>query len=124
MTFTLNVVLGALQVIAQAFAFYFAYKIYNHNRANRAWLAVTFALAVMTWWRVASLTLEVINVSATSLEQVERVLLPFIVSVMLLVGFWSMSKRFDDFAVMQQTVARQAGTFQSKPKAGKKKKSK
>ena len=124
MVLTLSVLLGALQVVTQAFAFYFAYKIYNHNRVNKAWLAITLALAIMTWWRVASLTLEVIDVSTTQLETVERVLLPLLVSALLLLGLGDMSRRFDDFAVLDQNVARKVEAFQSARKTRKKKKSK
>ena len=121
MPLTLSIIIGVFQVIFQIAAFYFAYNIYNYDRLNRSWLAITLALAIMTWWRVAALALEVLQVTPPSnLELVERTFLPLLVSLLFLMGMVSLNSKFESFDLMQKETDLHIKVFQSQ-KAGKKK---
>ncbi len=97
-------VLGVLQIIIQIVAAYFSYKIYKYNRLSKAWLAVFLALIVMTFRRFTALAINlgVLKQFSGSIQFIDSIGLPFIISVFLLIGLWSMSRSFENFEVVEK----------------------
>jgi hypothetical protein len=94
--------LGFLQIIFQAIAAYFSFVIYRFNRLNKAWLFVTFALILMTFRRITASLIEfslISNFSGT-IALLDRIILPFLISIFLFLGLWAMLKNFESFEVV------------------------
>lgn len=105
-TFTIGSFLGILQIIIQAIAAYYSYKIYSFNRLNGGWLALTFALILMTFRRITALLIEFSLLAKFGgwLDFTDRILLPTLISIFLLVGLIVMYKNFEDFEVVEKKV--------------------
>lgn len=101
-----SVILGILQIVIQFVAAYFSFIIYKYNRLNKAWLAITVALAIIAFRRITALTIElgVFAELGGTIEFVDRILLPFVISVLLFGGLWSMKKSFESFEVVEKRV--------------------
>jgi len=108
MEFTFGAVLGILQIILQSIAVYFSYKIYQFNRLRQGWLAITFALIFMTFRRITALLIEMKYISSFVgwFAPLDRIILPFIISVLLLIGFWTMPNNFEDFEVIEKKITK------------------
>lgn len=98
--------LAILQIIIQAVAVYYSYKIYEFNRLNKGWLALTVALILMTFRRITALLIELSLLSNLSgwLAQTDRVILPTLISIFLLVGLYFMYKNFENFEVVEKEI--------------------
>jgi hypothetical protein len=92
--------------VLQAVAAYFSYRVFVFNRVGRWWLAVTWALVLMTLRRVSALLIElkVLGTYGGLVADIDRIILPFIISVLLLWGIYAMFKNFEDFEVVEKTV--------------------
>ena len=100
-------ILEFIQIVVQFTAAYFSYVIYKYNRLCKAWLAVVVGLVLMAFRRVTALLIE-LSGAPTSTDPVrflDRVLLPFAISVLLLWGLWSMKKNFESFEVVEKRVS-------------------
>lgn len=106
MLFYITLLLGIVQIVMQAFAAYFSYKIYLFNRINKVWLAVTFALIIMTFRRITAFMIEINYLSAFrgSIADLDRIILPTLISVLLLYGLWAMYKNFENYEVVEKKV--------------------
>ena len=102
----ISIILGFLQIILQALAAYFSYLIFRFNRLNYAWLSVTMALILMTFRRITALIIELglIPQMTGTISMVDRIILPTIISILLLIGLWSMFKNFENFDVVEKKV--------------------
>jgi hypothetical protein len=102
----LSIFLGVLQIIFQAIAACFSYKIFTFNRVRRWWLAVTGALVLMTLRRITALMTQLswLDSFGGIISDVDKVILPFLISVLLLWGIYAMLKNFQDFEVVEKNV--------------------
>ncbi len=110
--------LGAVQIIVQLVAVYFSYVIYKYNRLNKAWLAITLALILMTIRRITASAIEFgafANLSGP-LQFVDRVGLPSLISILLLLGLWSMKNQFESFDVIEKNVKYKISQLAKGPK--------
>lgn len=108
MNSSVAMILGVLQIVLQAIAAYFSYKIFVFNRVRRWWLAVTFALILMTFRRITALLIELrwLGSFSGAISDIDRIVLPFLISVLLLWGIYVMFKNFQDFDVVERIVDR------------------
>lgn len=107
-------VIGMVSLIGQLIAVWMAYRIYRHNRVNKGWLAIVAALGVMLLRRFTSLALLLGLGGADYTETLrlwDRSLIPLIVTVLLLIGIWSMKKSFDSFAVVERQTIDKVGSL-------------
>lgn len=109
----INLVLGIIQIVVQFAAAYFSYRIYKYNRLNQAWLAVTWALVFMTLRRITALMIELKYISSFSgwIADLDRIILPFIISILLFWGFLAMLKNFENFEVVEKKVRKKINLF-------------
>ncbi len=101
-----SVVLGVTQIIIQLAVVYLVYKIYTYNRVHKAWLAVAIAVILMTLRRVTALSIDMGALPQLSgyTSFIDRIVLPFCISVLLFIGFWVMLKNFKEFEVVEKQV--------------------
>lgn len=106
MNFTLAITLGVLQIILQAIAAYYSYRIFSFNRLNWGWLAMTFALVLMTFRRVTAILIETkfLSVFSGIISDLDKIILPAVISVFLLVGLFVMFKNFRNFDLIEKKV--------------------
>lgn len=110
MIISLNSVLGIIQILLQAIAVFYSYKIYSFNRLSRGWLAVSFALVLMTFRRITALLIELKILPNLEgwLAHVDRIILPTLISIFLLIGLYGMFKNFENFDVVEKKVKKLA----------------
>lgn len=108
MIFTIVSFFAVLQIIIQSVAVYYSYKIFSFNRLNNGWIALTFALVLMTFRRITALLIEMSLLQNFSgwLAYTDRIILPTLISIFLLVGLYVMFRNFDDFDVVENKVKR------------------
>lgn len=97
---------GVLQIVIQAVAVYYSYKIFSFNRLNKGWLALTVALILMTFRRITALLIEMNFLASFSgwLAHIDRIVLPTLISIFLLIGLFVMLKNFENFEVVEKKV--------------------
>jgi hypothetical protein len=106
MNLELVILFGVLQIVLQAVAAYFSYRIFAFNRVRKWWLAVTWALILMTFRRITALLIELkwlVSFSG-SISDIDRIILPFLISVLLLWGIYAMFRNFEEFDVVEKVV--------------------
>lgn len=118
MIWDINSLLGIFQIFVQLFAAYFSYKIYLFNMENKGWLTVSFALILMTFRRITALLIgmEYIPEFSGWIANLDRLILPSIISILLFFGFWSMLKNFEQFNVIQSNVKNKIKNLAEKKK--------
>ncbi len=103
---TVNVTLMLLQILIQLGALYASYIIYKYNRLNKAWLAVTLALFLMTLRRVTALLIElgILTQLQGPIKFADSILLPFVISIFLFAGLINMKKQFETFDIIEKKI--------------------
>jgi hypothetical protein len=103
---SLNTFFGLFQIVIQAIAVYYSYKIFSFNRLNKGWLAMTFALILMTLRRITAILIEMEMLSNLSgwLAITDRIILPTIISISILIGLLVMLRNFENFEVVEKKV--------------------
>jgi hypothetical protein len=98
--------LGIFQIIIQAVAAYYSYKIFSFNRLNKGWLFLTFGLILMTFRRITASLIELKLLSSFSgwLVDLDRIILPTIISLSILIGLLFMLKNFESFDIIEKKV--------------------
>lgn len=106
--FTWSIFFGFFQIIVQAVAAVYAYKIYAYNRLNRGWVAMIFALILMTLRRITALLIEFKLFSNFDgwLAYTDRIVLPSLISILLFIGLYVMFKDFENFEVVEKKVVK------------------
>jgi hypothetical protein len=93
--------LDVLAVVLQLMASYFAYRIFKFNRLNKRWLALVLAFLVQTVRRGVQVCVD-LNILSLNVF-IDRVLM-FIISLLMIVGLWTMMKNFENFEVVEKNV--------------------
>jgi len=102
---TYIVIAGILSIIGSLITLGLCYKIYLFNRLNKAWLAVVFAFGLIIIRRGIGFMRDynLLPTLNSLLQSFESTLL-IIISVLYIIGFWSMLKNFENFDVVQKKV--------------------
>lgn len=89
--------LGVVQILVQIGAFYLAYRLTRITGVFLAWSLVMIALILMTVRRLTALLIEIgsIPAFAGSIAFVDRILLPFSISILLLLAMYRLVKTFE-----------------------------
>lgn len=93
-----------LMIIGQFYAAYLSYKIYSFNRMRKVFLGVTVALFLMGLRRITALLIEFKLFSQLSgwIATFDRVILPFIITVLFVLGLYEMKKEFESFEIISK----------------------
>lgn len=107
MAFDIKNILIILQIAIQIVAAYSAYIIYQYNRISKAWLAVIIALILMTLRRVTVLLInfDILPQLTGSIQLFDSIVLPFLISIFLAWGMWTMAKSFRGFELLEKKVS-------------------
>jgi hypothetical protein len=94
-------VLGILSIVLQVIAAYFAYQLIKITGAFRAWTLIIMALILMTLRRITALliTAEVLPKLTGTMNVVDRLVLPFLISVFLVWGMYDLLRLFEEHKV-------------------------
>ncbi len=108
-----NSLMMVVQIIVQFVAAFFAYKIYTYNRLAKPWLAVVAAFVLMGFRRMTALLTKfsLMPSLGSSLLWLDQVFLPFIISIFLVWGIWSMQKQFESFRVIEDRMTKKVKLF-------------
>jgi hypothetical protein len=96
------ILLGAFSLIFQFLATYFSWRIYSFNKTNKWWLALVFAFVLQAVRRVQQVYYDIVGLSAQNIL-LDRGLM-FLISLLILIGLWSMLKNFENFRVIETKV--------------------
>jgi len=103
-------ILGFAQIIIQFAAAYLSFKIYSYNRVEKSWLAVTLGLAVMAIGKGASLAFGAFDVpDLPEANVIDGVILPFVISILMLIGIGSMLRQFHSFDIIERKAREHIG---------------
>lgn len=109
----ISTLMAIIQIIIQFIAAFFSYKIYTYNRVAKPWLAVTVAFILMGFRRITALLTGfgyLPNLEGLLLW-LDRILLPFLISVFLVWGIWTMLKQFESFDVIERKMTEKMKKF-------------
>ncbi|HEV8290037.1 MAG TPA: hypothetical protein VGQ00_03755 [Candidatus Norongarragalinales archaeon] len=86
---------GVLAIVLQVVAAWYAYRILKHMGAARFWILVIIALLIMGIRRLTALLIETGSLPAFSgtLALFDRSILPFLISVFLVLGLYELDKK-------------------------------
>ncbi|MBI4144715.1 hypothetical protein HY493_00720 [Candidatus Woesearchaeota archaeon] len=107
---TLVLAAGLASIALQVVAVYYVIAIYRYNRLAYAWLALAVASAIMVVRRVTALgKIEaVFPAAAETLRLLDTIILPLTISVCLVIGYYSMKRRFETFEIVEKTTSEKA----------------
>ena len=111
----MNTIFGVVSVVGSLIAAYLSYEIYRYNRLSKAWLAVTVAFILIIFRRAIGFATEagVWLEYRPVLKFVESVLL-ILISVLYILGFWSMKRSFETFDVVEKKVQDKVKAFRQR----------
>lgn len=88
-------ILGLVQIILQLSAAYFAYKVMKLTGRFRAWSLIVIALIIMAVRRITAelITMNLLHLGGT-IELMDRLLLPLVISMCLTASMYELAKIF------------------------------
>lgn len=91
-----SVSLGIIQILVQLVALYLAFKLTRITGGFLAWWLIISALVLMTLRRITALMIELGEIPAFAglLSFIDRILLPFLISILLVLAMYDLVKRF------------------------------
>jgi len=109
----INNLIAIIQIIVQFAVAFLSCKIYCYNRIRKAWLAVTVAFILMGLRRITALLMgmEYLPQLEGSLLWLDRIGLPFLISILLMCGFYSMLKQFESFKIIETKTTEKMKIF-------------
>jgi len=98
-------VLGILQIIILGVTAYYSYRIYKFNRMSKRWLVFPVGIILFACRRLLIL-IKVNYFEGLLLEftLLDRVVVPFFVALLMLIGIHAMLKRFEYFEFLEKTI--------------------
>jgi hypothetical protein len=101
-----------LSIIGSIIATYLSYVIYKYNRVSKAWLAVTLAFLLIIFRRSLgfAINLDLFTTLGPTLKSIENTLL-LIISILYILGFWSMKKSFETFDIIEKKTRKKIKHF-------------
>ena len=110
------IMLAISQMVYQLAAAYLSYRIYKFNRVNKGWLMVTIALILMAVGRIFAVVLLLgwANELPPIVAFIDSLVLPFLISVFLLIGLYSMFRNFVSFDIVEKNVQDKIKNFKKK----------
>ena len=111
-----------LDVLLQLVAAYFSFKIYTFHKLSKVWLAVPLGFVFMAVRRILALSYAqgYFQDSILSIQFVDSIFIPFVISLLLVFGIWAMYNNFRDFALVEKDVDKKVAQFKSSQKRKKK----
>jgi hypothetical protein len=99
-------IFSIVDVGLQLTAAFFSYQIYTFHKLSKVWLAVPLGFIFMGIRRVLALsyTEGYFQDSILSIQFVDSILIPFIISLLLVFGIWAMYNNFQKFALVESSV--------------------
>jgi hypothetical protein len=100
------VVLGIFHLLILSAAAYMVYKIYTFNRLSKGWLFVIVGIFLMMIRRLINLFVlsGFVETLPANIHMLERVVLPFFISLFFLMGLFSMYRNFTRFDVVEKKI--------------------
>lgn len=95
------VLLDGAALALQLMAAWFGYKIYRFNRLSTGWIALIIAFLIQVVRRIFQVYYDYVGVNIDILF--DRILM-FFISLLLVIGLWSMLKNFENFDLVQNNV--------------------
>jgi len=120
MATTFFIIFSILDFILQCAAAVFSYQIYSFHRLSKAWLAVPIGFGLLALRRALSFLQGTGYLQNSVLSPIlESVFIPFIISLLLVIGIWAMYNSFQKFSLTEQEVSEKIATFKKQRKAKK-----
>ena len=115
---TFSILDAALQLTAA----FLSYKIYNFHKLSKVWLAVPLGFVFMAMRRILALSYAqgYFQDSLLSIQFIDSILIPFLISFMLVFGIWAMYNNFQNFAWVEKEVKKKVKNFKSSQRRKKK----
>ncbi len=110
-------VFSVLDFILQLIASIFAYQIYTFHQLSKGWLAVPLGFLLLAIRRIIILSFELGYIQTEVFRPfVDSVFLPFIISLLLVIGIWVMYNNFQKFSILQKDVSNKVESFKKTKK--------
>lgn len=111
-----------LDVALQIIAAFFAWKIYNFHQLSKVWLAVPLGFIFMAIRRILALSYAqgYFEDSVLSIQFVDSIFIPFIISLLLVFGIWAMYNNFAKFSLIEHEVKDKVKEYKNSYKRKKK----
>ena len=97
----LIIFLDGTALVLQLVAAWFGYKIYQFNRLSTGWIALIIAFLIQVVRRMFQIYYDYMGVEMGILF--DRSLM-FFISLLLVIGLWSMLKNFENFDLVERRV--------------------
>lgn len=99
------VIIDFLSMALQFAALYFAYRIYRFNRLSKGWLALICAFFIQGIRRGVTMIQDTKLVDISAGITFDRALM-FVISLLIVVGLWTMYKNFESFEVITKQIGK------------------
>ncbi len=112
-----------LDIVLQLTVAYFSFKIYNFHKLSKVWLAVPIGFVFMAMRRIIALSYKMgyFQNSIISIQFIDSIFVPFIISLLLVFGIWAMYNNFQNFALIEKDVTEKVKEYKSSKKRKKRK---
>ncbi len=107
-----------LDILLQLTAAFFAYQIYTFHKLSKVWLAVPVGFIFMAARRIIALSSAngYFEDSVLSIQFVDSILIPFVISLLLVFGIWAMYNNFQKFALIESSIKEKVKEYKSSQK--------
>ncbi len=111
-----------LDLALQLAAAYFSFKIYTFHKLSKVWLAVPLGFIFMGIRRTLawSYVQGYFKDSVLSIQFVDSIFIPFVISLLLVFGIWAMYNNFQTFALVEKDVTKKVKEYKHSQKKKKK----
>ncbi|MSR86312.1 hypothetical protein EXS74_02870 [Candidatus Woesearchaeota archaeon] len=101
---------------------FLAYRIYTFHNLSKGWLTVPLGFFLMGIRRILATSnyLGYFQNSFLSLEYVDSVFIPLIITLLLVFGLWAMYHNFQSFSLVQSGVEKKVQAFKKSQRRKKK----
>ena len=102
-----------LDILLQLTAAFFSYQIYTFHKLSKVWLAVPLGFVFMATRRILALSSAngYFEDSILSIQFVDSILIPFVISLLLVFGIWDMYNNFQKFALVERDLKEKVKDF-------------
>lgn len=108
-------VAGYFSIVFFIFSSFFAYKIYKFNKGSKLWLSVYVGLIALVFYGFLNFSGEIGILRGLDLSVLKSLtsILLLLGSAMLMWGFWSMGKSFENFQVLGERAREKFASFET-----------
>lgn len=107
--------------LLQLAAAFFSWRIYTFHKLSKAWLLVPVGFIFMAMRRLLALSYAqgYFTDSVLSIQFIDSIIIPFVISVLLVFGIWAMYHSFQNFALTEKAVKEKVKEFKKTQKTKK-----